>query len=152
MKILLSIASLFLLALVSCSKNKYTTKPQITIVSIGPDSVSISDIFKVDLHFTDKEGDIHDSLYMHGHVLNQKQQGNATEFQEYSYTIPDYPDKIQGDFQLMFSRQLNSTLPLLIDPQTEESDTILYSFNVKDSKGNLSDTVKAGKPIIILNH
>lgn len=152
MKILLSIASFFLLALVSCNKNKFTTKPQITIVSIGPDSVSRNDLFQVDLHFTDKEGDIHDSLYIHGHVLNQNQQGNASEFQEYFYAIPEYPDHTQGDFQLTFSRQLNSNYALLLDPLTDQSDTILYSFNVKDSKGNLSDTAKAPKPIIILNH
>jgi hypothetical protein len=140
-----------LIAMIACSKDKYQTKPQITIKSIGPDSVARTDIFTVDLNFTDKEGDIHDSLFMHMHVLNLNQQGTATEFRDFGFPIPTFPDKTKGEFQLNFARQIGTNYALLPDPSTNENDTVTFSFNVRDSKNNMSDTVTANKQIVILS-
>ncbi len=140
-----------LIAAIACSKDKFTSKPQITLKSIGPDSVGRTDIFSVDLAFTDKEGDIHDSLFMHMHIINLNQQGLPSEFQDYGFPIPFYPNKTQGDFQLNFARQIGSQYVLLPDPVTNQNDTVIFSFNVRDSRNNMSDTVTASNPIVILN-
>jgi len=151
MKVPYLLLAVLLTGLVSCSKNKFTTTPQISIKSIGPNVVGRNDIFKVDLAFTDKQGDVHDSLFMFMHIINQNQKGLSTEFKSFGFNIPSYPDKTQGDFELTFARNLDYGYALLPDPATSQNDTVIFSFSVRDSGMHMSDTVAAGSPIVILS-
>ena len=57
------IAALGLTIIVAaCKKDSFETKPRIKIISITPDNVNKGELIKLTASFTDKEGDIADSI------------------------------------------------------------------------------------------
>ena len=47
-----------------CTKETYTSKPQISIKSINSTTLSTGSLLLIDINFTDKEGDIQDTLWV----------------------------------------------------------------------------------------
>ena len=107
-------------------------------------------LLQIILEFTDKEGDITDSLYFVKQVLNENQKGSLTEFQVSRIKLPDIPKSISGEFEIRFARKVGFGVPLLGDPLTAQDDTVVFHMAVKDAAGNWSDTVKTTTPIVII--
>ncbi|MBS1915417.1 MAG: hypothetical protein JST87_04015 [Bacteroidetes bacterium] len=154
MKFCYILVPVFLLALISCSKNN-DGKPTIKLTSIGPGVVSRSDIFSVNFDFTEEGSSVIDSFFIIEHRLNAKQAGTVNEFVYLSYPVPPYTSVNKGQFSLSFVRYTPgpTNYGYLPDPPqfAGENDTSRFSFYIKDSRNKTSDTVTASSNVIILN-
>lgn len=82
----------------ACDKDKFQTKPQIKIESQNYDFVPRNQDLKITFSFTDKEGDVDDSLYLVRTRLNQR--GPYTDIKALDYKIPSFPDQESGEMTL----------------------------------------------------
>ena len=130
---------------VACSKDKFQTKPQISVKSTSSDIVPANSDWRVTLAFTDKEGDVSASIFFVRQRFNKR---GAFRDPVIKYKIPDFPNSSQGDIQINFNYQQQLVFgysPIII-PGTGgrlESDTMAFKFVVKDKEGNKSDTAVA---------
>src|SRR5687768_17962470 len=92
--------------------------------------------FNVDLEFTDKEGDVDDSIFVRKERLNKRVV--ATVRNSFWLKIPDFPDASKGEITLNLEYQnhlISATNPLFIpgsNPPTKEPDTLNLKFIVMD--------------------
>jgi hypothetical protein len=151
MKVVYGLLAVAVLAM-ACEKDKFQTKPQIEIKSLAPDVVPIGGTLTVSLEFTDKEGDVDDSVTVIRTRVNQRD-FSATPF-PIRYKIPAFPDKTKGQIDINMAWATALTLqnpPLRIPGQNiNEPDTLSLKFFVKDAKGNISDTATAGSNVIVI--
>ena len=142
-------AILFLLVFtVSCTKNTFTTKPQLKIKSVNATEVSGDETLEFVIRLTDKEGDFSSFFGYAGTTTNCP----ASDFADSSLlTIPDdfiNSKNKDGDVVIDLTRSLRHSNFCQGPGGTYETDTTVYSFWTKDRAGNVSDTVRSG-PIII---
>jgi len=151
MKKLLLIALACVLGL-ACSKDKYQTKPQITIKSINTDVVQVGGNLDVILSYTDKQGDVDDSVFIQKVRLNSRVV--ATIRDSFGYPIPVFPANPKGDIEINMDYEtvksaINPPIVQGSNPVVYESDTLIFKFAVKDKGGNLSDTISSGKVVVL---
>ena len=151
MKKLLLPATL-LIFIMACNKDKFQTKPQIEIKSINTTVVPVNGSLVITLTFTDKEGDVSDSLFV------KKKRLNLTIVQtirdSIRYKIPDFPDHSKGEMQVTLDYQaiLSAITPPPIpgsNPPRNQPDTLIVKFAVRDKAGNASDTLSTDKIVVI---
>jgi hypothetical protein len=148
---LLGIAGMAILLslMVSCGKESYTTKPQLKFIKAKNYTVSRGDLIEMTVEFTDKEGDLTDSLFIQT-VTTKCPQSNR----KLGYPMPVFPtsNNIKGEVQVTF---VNGTfIPgyvALPGPACGKPDTTTFKFWIRDKAKNVSDTITTDKPIIILN-
>jgi hypothetical protein len=136
----------------SCSKDKYTTKPQLTIESINtlipaPDSSGDGSL-NVLLQYTSKKGNLGGGYFVAIRTrLNQdfipSGTGNTDTF---SGPIPPFPDKSKAEFQFTADYQ---SLYEATSTRPSEPDTIIFKFAAIDADKNSSDTITSPKIIIL---
>ena len=140
---------LFLLLLaIACTKDNFTTTPQLKIKSVNSTEVSGDETLEFVIRLTDKEGDFSNYFGIEGTTPNCP----ASDFIDSSlFQIPsDFIDskKNDGDIVLDLSK-LQRHSNLCNGPGSSFlTDTTVYSFWTKDRAGNVSDTVRS-EPIII---
>lgn len=146
------ISCLLIAAVVSCNKDKFQTKPQIKIKSTNYEGVvPQGGTLRVNLEFTDKEGDVSDSLWVIRERLNLKSPAVLTAS---SYKIPAFPNTSQGEMEVDLNYDFGLTfgIPAIRIPGSvpaqNEPDTMNLKFVVRDKAGNKSDTAVLG---IIVN-
>jgi hypothetical protein len=130
--------------LVSCSKDKYTTKPQLSITSINT-TVPVGGNLDVLFTYTSKQGDLGQGRFVIiRDRLNQEPVPiNGGNTDTLSGPIPDYPDKSKAQMELLLDwNSLHET--------DDENDTIVMKFAAIDRAGNSSDTIVS--PQIIVQH
>lgn len=140
------------LLVTACDKEDFQTKPKIEIKSVTPDVVPVGGSLQVRLEFTDKEGDVDDSITVIRTRLNIR------EFDPKPYTlkfkIPTFPDKTRGemDVTMLWATALTLQNPPLRIPGTNtfERDTLQLAFSVLDAAGNRSDTVQLASSVIVV--
>lgn len=151
MKIVYGLLAMALIT-VACSKDKFETKPKITIKSFAPDVVPIGGTLTISLEFTDKEGDVDDSVTVIRTRLNGRD-FTKTPF-PIRYKIPTFPDKSKGQIDINLPWATSLTLqspPLRIPGQNiNEPDTLSFKFFVKDAKGNSSDTATMSGNVVVI--
>ncbi|MDQ3682846.1 MAG: hypothetical protein M3352_07220 [Bacteroidota bacterium] len=150
MKSIISISALFILIL-ACNKDKFQTKPQIKIVSVSDKFISSNGSIDVTLEFTDKEGDVNDSLFVIRERINRR---GPLVRSPLPYKIPSFPNTTKGEFFVSLDyRSLTLNLsPIRIIgsvPVRNEPDTLNLKFVVQDKEGNKSDTATVDNVIII---
>ena len=132
---------------VACNKDKFTTKPQLEFKKVNTHNVPMGGLFTFTIAFTDKEGDISDSIWIEKIAVNC-----SNSYLKVPYIIPQHPPKSneEGEFSISF---VNTTF---IDgyvswpsPQCQRPDTAIFRFWVRDKAGNVSDTVQVDKPMVI---
>jgi hypothetical protein len=132
--------SIFLFAVLvsfSCSKDKYASKPQLTLKDISGNYVPRGAGIQITIEFTDAEGDIT------GNVGVQKISSTcdqASYIDTLKYAIPSFPstNNQKGDILLTFS-----TLDLA-PFECNGQDTLeqaTFKFWVNDKGGHQSDTL-----------
>jgi len=130
------LASISLL-IISCTKNKFTTAPQLKFKSMNIKDVYQGDILQIKLSFTDKEGDLTGLLYVNQFSISCPK----TKF-ENDKAVPAFPttSNIEGEILVSYGYRVN---PVLVEPQCEDVklDTCYFKFVLKDKAGNKSDTV-----------
>ena len=143
------------LFLVSCDKDKFETKPHLKILTDGNVIIPAGSGFNVDLEFTDKEGDVDDSIFVRKERLNKRVV--PTVRNSFWLKIPDFPDASKGEITLNLEYQnhlISATNPLFIpgsSPPTKEPDTLNLKFIVMDKEKNKSDTVTLNNVIVERN-
>jgi hypothetical protein len=133
-----------MLALWSCDKDTFQTRPSLTLKSVSSEIIPRNSDMQIIMRMTDAEGDVGDTLWV-------KKTTTRCVFSNFAdsikYRIPeDLPrvKNLDGDLTVTFSYALE------LAPQCRRPDTAVFSFWIKDKKGNVSDTAKTPQ-IIILN-
>lgn len=142
------------LLLLSCDKDTFETKPAISIKSLSSTTVPNGGRFSITLEYTDKEGDVSDSIYMLMEVLNQSAAGEAWQFERIRYKIPAFPPTPKGEISARFV--INSApdiyeanLRAFGSPYTYENDTVNFKIWVRDAAQNYSDTITSEQVVFI---
>jgi len=151
MKSILSILA-FSILILSCERDKFQTKPQITVKSVSDKLIPFNGSLDVTLEFTDKEGDVNDSIF----VIRQRVNRRGPLVRPASpYKIPAFPNTTKGEFVISLEYNLGLTFgisPIRIigsNPARNEPDTMNIKFIAKDQAGNKSDTATVENVIII---
>ena len=142
MQKLLLYSTLSLLLFVACGKDKFETRPTIEIKSISPNPVPINFPLVIDLEYTDKEGDIADSLFVRKIRINQKKVGLTLRDSFYLQLPGDAPEKNKGTIRLTLDYQnyvISAQNPGA--PPNAAPDSLIFRFALRDKAKNTSDTV-----------
>jgi hypothetical protein len=135
----------------ACNKDKFQTKPTLKFKSENGNLIPINAAYIVEFDFTDKEGDVNDTLYVRKFRINQLQVPTLRD--SFKLQVPDFPEnnqgviKVQMDYQNYLISAQNP--PNTGNPPHPEPDTLMIKFVLKDKGNNLSDTVTTG-PIVVI--
>ena len=133
---------LSIIFIVSCGKDTFQSKPQLTLKSVSSTTIPVGSDLQIRMRLTDKEGDFVDTIWV-SKVTTRCVISNFKD--SLIYRIPDNTPRTKnfdGDVFVSFS------YPVELQPRCTRPDTAVFSFWMKDEKGNRSDTVKT-PPIII---
>jgi len=139
---------LFLLLFPGCSKDKYQTTPSLEIKSITPNPVPLNGTLTIDLNYTDKEGDIGDSIYVKKIRVNQKKL--ATVRDSFYLGFPgDVPDKTKGTIRLTLDYNtyvISANNPG--SPPNAAPDSLIFRIAIMDKGKHWSDTTESGVVVV----
>lgn len=149
MKLSLFVIVALVVTMIACSKDKFETKPTITVKSINGNLVPLNGSLVITLDCTDKEGDVQDSLIVIKKRLNKRVV--ATIRDTIRYKFPSFPKNPRTQVQATLDYQsiLSAFSPPFIpgsNPPQRERDTLILRMAVRDNAGNTSDTIDS--PII----
>ena len=152
MKFRMIIAALLIFTFIACNKDKFQTKPTISIKSINTEIVPQNGTFIITLECTDKEGDVEDSLILIKKRLNRRVV--ATVRDTLRFKIPTFPANSRTEIQAVLDYQniLSALNPPNIpgsNPLQRELDTLVLRMAVRDKAGNTSDTVESRQIFVI---
>jgi hypothetical protein len=149
-RIIIAVASIAFLQF-SCSKDKFTTRPQLKFKSVNNYTIDRGDLIIFNLEFTDKEGDVSDTLYFQNRTANCPASDYGAPA---SYKIAEFPTTadIKAELEITFENGTNNTGNVIYSGnRCLKPDTTYFYFWMKDKANNVSDTVRTDKPLIILN-
>ena len=152
MKTRIWIGLIVVFAMIACGKDKFQTVPQLKLKSRNTDVVAVNGTLVLNVEYTDKEGDVSDSLFIVRQRLNVR--GPLT-LPVSGYNIPDFPHTDKGEFEISLGYQFGLVLnlpPLRIpgsNPPKNEIDTLRLKIVAKDKAGNKSDTLVVNNVYVI---
>ncbi|HRE38883.1 MAG TPA: hypothetical protein PK092_10600 [Chitinophagaceae bacterium] len=152
MKFRLIIAAVLVFTFIACNKDKFQTKPTISIKSINTEVVPQNGTFIITLECTDKEGDVEDSLILIKKRLNRRVV--ATVRDTLRFKIPTFPANSRTEIEAVLDYQniLSALNPPNIpgsNPLQRELDTLVLRMAVRDKAGNTSDTIESRQIYVI---
>ncbi|PZX61864.1 hypothetical protein [Hydrotalea sandarakina] len=134
--------------LMSCSKNKYTTKPQLFLKSVSSTVVAKGQPLTFNIEFTDKEGDVQDSMWIQkvSKVCPNSPLANWSQ----NFQVPNFPatKDLKGNFEINFINNVLSSGYYYITGCGNAPDTCYFRFVLTDLAGHSSDTLVS--PNIVL--
>ena len=132
----------------ACTKDTYNTKPSLSFKSVNGTSFSNGSTILFNLEFTDKEGDVQDSIWIQK-ITRTK---TCTNFSDRT-KIPSYTAtaNLKGIFEIGYSvgTSLSSNYPILPGCPGNKNDTCYFKFWTRDLAKNVSDTVSSPDIIIL---
>lgn len=144
MKTRISLLAIIAFVVIACGKDRFQTVPQLKLKSRSTDIVPLNGTLVLDIEFTDKEGDVRDSLLIVRERLNAS---GRVQLPASPYGIPDFPHTDRGEFEVSLSYQFGLIFglgPLRIpgsSPARNEVDTLRLKIVARDAAGNKSDTL-----------
>lgn len=144
MKMLVLLASVSALIVVACSKEKYTTEPQIKFKSVSPSEAEKGDIISFTCSFTDEEGDIQDSI-----IFVVKRFATIPTIDSFALKLnPDViPEGRLGDIQIQF--RYGEIDPNYVFLNQESTDTpVSFGMMITDRAGHRSNWVESSQIIL----
>ncbi len=152
MKFRMIIAAVLVFTFIACNKDKFQTKPTISIKSINTEIVPLNGTFIITLECTDKEGDVEDSLILIKRRLNKRMVTTVRD--TLRFKIPTFPANSRTEIQAVLDYQniLSALNPPNIpgsNPLQRELDTLVLRMAVRDKAGNTSDTVESRQIFVI---
>ena len=140
MKLPFLIATIAVLAFIaSCSKDKYTTKPQLELNSVNGSEFPNQSLLSFKFTVTDKEGDIQDTMWIQKISYSCSDIGNFLA----PYQVPDFTTsknlKVEMDINYLYGVTSGPYPPIYGCVQRD--DSCYFRFWLKDKAGNVSDTV-----------
>ena len=132
-----------------CKKSTYTSKPQISLLPLSSNVLSQGQILKFQLEFTDKEGDIQDTLWVQK-ISRTCPTTPGVQFISKN-KIPDFTPTptLKGTLEISFVYNANVTGIQSIVGCTNRNDTSFFRFWMKDKAQNRSDTIFSPDIILI---
>lgn len=132
----------------SCNKDKYTSKPQLSLKSVNSTTIARGQVLSFNIEFTDKEGDIQDTMWIQkvSKVCPTNPQANFKHF----FQVPNFPSNknLKGNFDINFINNITNSGYYYITGCTNKTDTTYFRFVLKDKAGHTSDTLVS--PNIVL--
>lgn len=149
MKTKLSILFAFAAMFYGCQKDAYTTKPQISIKSISRTTISPGDLLLFQIEFTDKEGDIQDTLYVQK-LSKVCPNENGVTFTSKN-RVPDFTptSNLKGILEIGYGYNVNISGYESMGSCANKTDTAFFKFWLKDKANNVSDTITS-QAIVVL--
>jgi hypothetical protein len=131
--------------IIACSKDSVDTKPSLKIESVSSDIIAKNQDLNVTMSFTDKEGDVNDTLFI---IRTRTNKRGPVTLKPLALKVPDFPSKTKGEItaNLSYSNHLTLQLSPLSIPgnaSQNEPDTLILKFVLKDKEKNVSDTATA---------
>ena len=135
------------LIFIGCSKESFTTIPQLKFKSVNTNKLFPNQLIQFTLSFTDKEGDLQDSVFI------EKVGAKCPESNlKLKYLLPKLSGSTitGGDLLVTLANGINISgyENLSIAPKCEYNDTCYFRFVLRDKAQNKSDTVKSEMIII----
>lgn len=151
MKFSLLVFTVFIVVMAACNKDKFQTKPTISIKSINTNFIPLNGTFVITLECTDKEGDVQDSVIIIKKRLNRRVV--ATIRDTLRYKFPVFPKNTRTQVQATLDYQiiLSALNPPFIpgsNPPQRELDTLILRLAVRDNAGHTSDTINSPQIIV----
>ena len=151
MRSLLYVTAVLTLA-IACSKDKLETTPSLKLKSITPSTVPIGGTLTVQFDFTDKEGDISDTIFVKKIRVNRIVVPTLRD--SFELTVPAFPDRSRGviELQLKYQNHLVSAVNPPSSggtPPNLHDDTLVFKFALRDKAKHVSDTVTTGQIVIV---
>ncbi len=144
MKIIPSLLITIFVLAVGCSKDKFTTIPQVTINSISPSTVRSGDIIVVKGKYTDKEGDI-DSVLIVRKFYNTTVATRTDTLERILFSSIGAPEKTtEADIQLTFEYNTNNTNYRFLSG-VQKDTTATLGLLLIDKKSNRSEFKESAK-------
>ncbi len=125
----------------ACKKEDYTTKPQISFKSINNKQLKPGDILVFQLNFTDKEGDIQDTLWV------QKISRICPTTAGAQFTsrnrVPNFTptSNLKGILEIGYAYNSSVGGYQTMSGCGNKNDTTYFKFWLKDKANNVSDTI-----------
>ena len=144
MKTSIALVLIIIIGMISCGKDKFQTKPQLKFKSRNTDIVPLNGDLRLNIEYTDKEGDVSDSIIIVRQRLNVH---GPVQLPYDPYKIPDFPKTDKGEFEITLAYQLRLVTglnPLRVtgsNPVRNEIDTLRMKIVARDKEGNKSDTL-----------
>jgi hypothetical protein len=138
--------TVILIVVIACNKDKFQTKPQITIKSYSSKVLGVGANLEVRMNYTDKEGDIGKGdfyavrIRLNSRLLSPVDNDKADTLR---YKIPEMTSPADKGELLMalgydFLKESNT-----------ENDTLVFKIAIKDLAGHASDTLTTDKLVIL---
>jgi hypothetical protein len=144
MKFILFVLTVFVVIVIACNKDKFQTKPTISIKSINTELVPLGGSLIITLDVTDKEGDVQDSVIIIKRRLNRRVVATLRDTLRYKFPVFPANTRTQVvatlDYQTILSAQNPPNIPGTNPPQ-KELDTLILKLAVRDNAGHTSDTI-----------
>ncbi len=134
---------IIVLIVIACSKDKFQTKPSLTLKSISGKTVPVNGDMRIELDYTDKEGDIVSDTVQFIKTRNN-QRKVPVKIDTLNFILPDFPKRSSGVFEVNLTYQaflIAAENPPSLPGGNRESDSLTFRFILKDNASNVSDTV-----------
>lgn len=133
----------------ACKKDTYTTKPQISIQSVNHNVVAQGDVLIFDIAFTDKEGDIQDTLWVQK-VSRTCPTTAGVQFISKN-KVPDFTptSNLKGLLEIGYGYNANVQGYSTITGCGSKNDTAYFKFWLKDKANNVSDTITSANIVLL---
>src|SRR3954447_1267998 len=131
----------------ACSKDKYTTKPQLKYKGVNTKVLNRNQTLTFTLEVTDSQGDLQDSIWVEEVVRNCPSGGGVSR-----YRMPAFSSvkNFKGDIEVCYSYGLNLSCPAIIEPRClNRNDSATYRFWIRDRAKNVSDTISSEEVVIV---
>lgn len=141
MKTKLSILFAIPLFFYACRKDTYTTRPQLSIKSISSTTLSQGSLLLFQLEFTDKEGDIQDTLWVQKISRTCPNTGGAQFISPNK--VPNFTPtpNLKGILEIGYGYNANIQGYQTISGCGTRNDTSYFRFWLRDKAKNVSDTL-----------
>ncbi len=149
MKLPLLIGIIAICALMAtCSKDKYTTKPQLELKSVNGNQFPTNADIQFQFIVTDKQGDIQNKLWVQKISLVCS---DSTSRVPTPYAVPDFTGsknlKVDLDVNYIYGTN-DGRYPGIFRCAAQRDDSLYFRFWLEDKAGNVSDTITS--PTIVL--
>jgi hypothetical protein len=136
----------FACLLVSCSKDKFQTTPQIEVKDYNSKTIPRNGTLVIRLNYFDKEGDLgKGTMYLLRQRLNKIPPTPANDRpDELSYVIPEFTDRDKGELRITLNE-----IDFLSESVTQ-NDTMVFRVAVTDREGHASDTLVTDQIVVLL--
>ena len=133
----------------ACKKDTYTTKPQISIKSINHTTIVQGDVSLFEISFTDKEGDIQDTLWVQKFSKVCPSTPGAQFISKNK--VPDFTPtaNLKGILEIGYGYNANVPGYSTISGCGSKNDTAYFKFWLKDKANNVSDTITSDNIVLL---